>query len=182
MRLFVAVAFDSNVKATIAAFQAQLRLCGVSGSFTHEDCFHLTLKFLGEVDSGRLCTVKTALDKAALSVKPFDITAQNCGYFSSRGEKTAWLGFEGTGLDELAKAINIGLANVSIGLADIGFERENRAFTPHVTLARRAVCDSELIAHAGVPDVTFTVSAVTLFESRRDGGRLRYKPLYKAEL
>lgn len=175
MRLFTAVAFDAAAKAEIRTFAGSLRARGVEGGFTREENLHLTLKFLGETPPGRLEAIRAALLRAASAAAPFGIAASGCGAFASRGEKTVWLGFDGAGLAELASSVDAQLARE-------GFAPERRAFVPHVTLARRAFCPPDALQNLEPPALRCAVKAVTLFESRRDDGRLWYKPLFAAPL
>lgn len=171
MRLFAAVAFDGTAKSKISELYAVLREAGVTGSFTPVDNLHLTLKFLGEVPAEKLLDIRAALDAAATSFSPFTLESGRCGFFSSRGEKTVWLGMSAQPLAKLAAAVDR-------ELSAIGFEREKRAFTPHVTIARRAACDAGVFSKVQPPEFKTPVGAVTLFESRRDGWMLWYKPLH----
>lgn len=175
MRIFTAVEFDGNIKSKISELRNELCAKGISGNFTSPGNLHLTLKFLGEVEPSRLSELKTALENSAGKIPAFEISAEGCGYFTSRGDKTIWLGMTGAGLSKLAEKIDI-------GFSEIGFERENRAFTPHVTLVRRADCGRDLIKQTDVQDIKFRVEFATLFESRRDAGKLWYKPLFRAKL
>lgn len=174
MRLFTAVAFDDAAKAQIFALAGTLQARGVTGVFTRRENLHLTLKFLGEVPFSRVDAVRAALTRAAGALAPFAIDAGRCGAFSSRGEKTVWLGFEGAELPRLA-------AEVDGQLAREGFAPETRPFVSHVTLARRAACPEGALSEPA-PTFSCSVRAVTLFESRRDAGRLWYKPLFSAPL
>jgi RNA 2',3'-cyclic 3'-phosphodiesterase len=175
MRLFIAVAFDSAAKAKMFELNNVMRSEGITGSFTPAENLHLTLKFLGEVENDRIAAVKAALDNAAGALHEFDINSVRYGFFTSRGEKTVWLSMDGAGLSQLAEAVDTEISG-------LGFEREKRAFTPHITVARRAVCDADILSHMRAPDIAFTVKSATLFESRRDGGRLWYKPVHSAKL
>ncbi|CDZ24057.1 hypothetical protein CCDG5_0938 [[Clostridium] cellulosi] len=175
MRLFAAISFDENTKNLISELYNKLDIAGVKCNFTPVSNLHLTLKFLGETDNSRLNSIKSALNEAAQIVSCFDIVPDKLGYFPSRSDKTIWLGMKGNGLESLAAAVDESLSKV-------GYEKEKRKFTPHVTLARRALCDKNAISDIEIPDFVFRVSAVTLFESRRDNGRLWYKPLYLAYL
>lgn len=175
MRIFTAIEFDGEVITKISELQKEIRSDGVSGNFTNPENLHLTLKFLGEVEPSGINRLKSALENAAEKSLPFEIAADNCGFFTSRGEKTVWLGMSGDGLSQLAE-------NVDSRFAQIGFERENRKFTPHVTLVRRADFDSAFISRLDVRDIKFRVDFATLFESRRDAGKLLYKPLFRANL
>ena len=174
MRLFAAAAFDSCTKSKISDFYDELRKAGVNGNFTPADNLHLTLKFLGEVPYAQIDSVKSALDRAVGSYRAFELKSLKCGCFTSRGEKTIWLGFGGVSLAALAESVDEELSHLN-------FERERRAFTPHVTLTRRAGCESDVLERLQVPSISSLLDCVTLFESRRDCGRLWYKPLYKAK-
>lgn len=169
------MAFDSQTKSKLSELYSALRSAGVTGSFTPTDNLHLTLKFLGEVSNVKIPEIKAALVGAAESINKFRLSSAQCGYFSSRGEKTVWLGMESDGLEALAKSVDL-------ALTQLGFEAETRKFIPHVTLARRANCDAEAISSVAVPQIEQNVNCITLFESRRDGGRLLYKPLFSANL
>lgn len=175
MRIFTAIAFDSRVKDQLSELCESLRRAGVTGSFTPAENLHLTLKFLGEVSSENISKIKAALKSAALTVNPFSLSSKECGYFSNRGEKTVWLGMTGSGLSDLANTVDL-------AFSQLGFETEKRSFTPHITLVRKAHCDATLLSEVNIPHIEQTVSCATLFESRRDAGRLWYKPLFTTEL
>lgn len=178
MRLFVAVAFNSATKEKISELCEGMSKSGVAGNFTPKDNLHLTLKFLGEVESARVAAVKSALDSAVTNINPFTLQSGNSGFFTSRSEKTIWLGLAGEGLTVLYTLAGA----VDISLCKTGFEPERRAFTPHITLARRAVFDTGILESVKAPEFEFTVNSVTLFESRRDAGRLWYKPAYISKM
>lgn len=175
MRLFAAIAFDEAAKRKFAGYYNDLKAAGITGNFTSENNIHLTLKFIGEVDSSHLIRVTDAIQKAASTVSHFDISSTEIGSFSSRGEKTVWLGMEGQYLDSVAKSVDM-------CLYDKGFEPEKRKFTPHVTIVRRADCSDEELQKLPPIELSFPVTAVTLFESLRVDGILRYKPLSTAYL
>lgn len=175
MRLFTAIAFESKTKEQISALYEELESAGVTGNFTPVSNLHLTLKFLGEVDRSDIRRITAALDTASAAVSSFELKADKCGFFTSRGEKTVWFGMNGEQLSKLAGAVDEEFSK-------IGFDPEKRQFTPHITLIRRAVCDSAAISRIVVPEITVNVSSSTLFESRRDGGRLLYKPIHSASL
>ncbi len=93
---------------------------------------HLTLKFLGEVDDGRVPAIKQKLELVCSRHAAHDLKVRGCGAFPPKGKpNVVWLGLSGA-LDSLA-----GLAaDISQDMADLGFEEEKRAFRPHLTLGR----------------------------------------------
>lgn len=175
MRLFAAIAFDEATKRRLAGYYNELRAAGITGNFTSENNIHLTLKFIGEVDSNHLIKVTDAIQRAVSTVSHFDISSTEIGYFLSRGEKTVWLGMEGQNLNAVAKSVDMCLYAK-------GFEPERRKFTPHITIVRRADCSDEALHKLPPIKLSFPVTAVTLFESLRIDGILRYKPLLTAYL
>lgn len=91
---------------------------------------HVTLKFLGGVDEGRLADVGAALERAA-SVPAFEVAVQGLGAFPSLNRpRVLWAGTSGSSaFTRLAESVDR-------GLVALGFAPEERGFTPHVTLGR----------------------------------------------
>jgi len=93
---------------------------------------HITLKFLGDVGRHLLPDILGAMQAVATPVPPFELSLQGLGMFGTRGHpRVLWAGIEG---DLVALR---GLhARLDAELAELGFARELRAFSPHLTLAR----------------------------------------------
>jgi 2'-5' RNA ligase len=133
MRLFVAIDLPDDLAADVAA--AQDRFGDQPGlRFTDPEQAHVTLSFLGEVADGRLEAVETAVDEsvADAAVAPFETTVGGLGVFPSLDYiSVVWAGVRrGTG--EMTRLHDA----VEDRLAALGFEPDDHAFTPHVTLAR----------------------------------------------
>ncbi len=130
---------------------------------------HLTLRFLGEVDPGRLPEIEAALRPAAAGQTAFDVRLEGVGAFpSAERPRVVWIGATaGAGeLVHLAGAVADALAPVVPGA---GAER----FVPHVTLFRvrsradRARADALLTARIPAPAPReFRVREIALKESR----------------
>jgi 2'-5' RNA ligase len=96
------------------------------------DNVHLTLKFLGAVEAARLEAVAGALAAAAARAAPFDLGLDGLGGFpSSRRPRVIW-----AGLGEGVAATAALAREVDVALAGLGFPREPREFSAHVTLGR----------------------------------------------
>jgi 2'-5' RNA ligase len=94
--------------------------------------FHVTLKFLGEIDEARVAPVIEAFTAAVARHAPFTIDVGGLGAFpSATRARVLWAGI-GAG----AGALGALAATVETALAAIGFPREERAFSPHITLGR----------------------------------------------
>ena len=65
-------------------------------------------------------------------------------------------------------------------LYDNGFSRERKRFTPHITLGRNVEHDelATLELKQLSPNASMTVMGITLFESRREEGKVAYYPLH----
>jgi 2'-5' RNA ligase len=91
---------------------------------------HLTLKFLGDVDETQLERVKTVV--SSMDLNPFNLSMKGIGVFPNlRRPRTVWVAVTG-GVSEITE-IYRRLEDV---LERLGFQREKRSFSPHVTIAR----------------------------------------------
>ncbi len=113
----------------------------LGGKRTRDDSIHLTLAFVGDVDSARLAELLEP--PAALTVTRFTLTLDSWGCWPRNG--IAWVAPSRVPqpLRELA-------AGLEVWLRAAGFEMDIRPFNPHATLVRRAQC-------VPLPDSTPTV-------------------------
>ncbi|MDM7940502.1 MAG: RNA 2',3'-cyclic phosphodiesterase [Methanothrix sp.] len=124
IRCFVAVEIPSEMRERIGSLQSQIATEGLR--LVRPDLVHVTLKFLGDVPEGRVQMVSDALSK--VSVAPFVARVAGMGAFPGRAVRVVWLGLEGNFMELYEK--------IEEALSPVGFEREARGFSPHVTLGR----------------------------------------------
>ncbi len=131
VRAFVAVRVDDTVEAAIAATVDELRTGRDGIRRVRRDNLHLTLKFLGpEVPVAKLDPLRLRLEQIAAETEPFDIRVSGVGGFPNLDRpRVIWVGLVGEPLAELAR-------RVEQASVECGFEREKRAFTGHLTIAR----------------------------------------------
>lgn len=124
-RLFVAIDFPPEVKAQVETVCHDLR----DVSWVKPEQMHLTLRFIGDVDTARFKQVKDALQ--AVRFEPFALTLKGVGHFPHQGmPRVLWVGVDASGaLKRLAR-------DVERAIVGVGFEPERRPFSAHVTLAR----------------------------------------------
>ena len=130
MRLFVAMDIPEDVRNSLAALAAKLRIACQNARWPRIEGLHVTLKFIGETPEEKTEMIETAL--AAIPVRaPIPINFRGLGFFPiERRPRVLWAGVQAS--PELA-----GLAAaVDAALHPLGIPREERAFTPHLTLAR----------------------------------------------
>ena len=100
--------------------------------WTKPENVHLTLKFLGDVREEALEDLRAVLSEACAGHASFDVGLAGLGAFpSARRARILWFG-----IDEGAEALISLAADVGGALASLGFEREKRSYTPHLTLGR----------------------------------------------
>lgn len=166
MRLFVALHFSPEVKGALLRVIDELRRQSVSGNFTRPENLHLTLAFIGE--STDLAGARAALDEVSSGAFPMTV----CG--TGRFGDLWWAGIEeNPALDALAQSVRD-------NLIARGFDIDTKPFRPHITLARRLVCDTP--PRLSLPKVTMTADRVSLMRSDRIDGRLVYTEVFGAAL
>jgi RNA 2',3'-cyclic 3'-phosphodiesterase len=129
MRLFVAIEISADIRRRITEFMNRTQPHLTNARWARPEGLHITLKFLGNVADQQRGAIEAAL--RGIEAPQFEVSLQNIGVFSNpRSPRVLWVGIEsGPDLARLA-------TSVDDTLAPLGFEREKRAFTPHVTLAR----------------------------------------------
>lgn len=120
------------LRATLATEIARLRSEARDVGWVAPDNLHLTLKFLGGVEPGRLPHTEAALSRVAGDARTFDVAVTGLGAFPTPSRpRVVWAGV-GEGLAPLAELA----ARVEDALAPLGFAREPRGYSAHVTLGR----------------------------------------------
>jgi RNA 2',3'-cyclic 3'-phosphodiesterase len=172
MRLFVAVDLDDDVRREVGDVIARMRATMVDSrsgriSWVAPDHLHLTLHFLGNVDSATSARVAEAV-AAPIEVPPFQIALEGLGTFPSRGRPNVmWLGV-GRGREALIEL----QALVGSRLTSAGCLLETRPFSPHLTLARLKQTSGAIPKRGAKSALSPSlVDRVTLYESQlgRDG-------------
>lgn len=141
---------------------------------------HVTLAFLGELDDMRLETASQAAATVAGVHAPFSLRLAGLGTFSSaRAPRVIWVGLAG----ETAQLLSLQAA-VADDLASRGFPREERPFSPHLTLARikkplsgDANATLARVRHEPPPDATWQASAIAVMKSELLRPAARYTAL-----
>jgi len=173
MRTFIAIEIPDYVKREMSKVQERLKRANVEAGWTRPEGMHLTLKFLGEVQDAKVEEIKKTLVTATGGFSRFKVELAGAGTFpNAKNPRVAWLGVSGD-VDRL----NALQASVEDAMVRLGFEREDRRFSPHLTLARiKFIPSKEAWQNAlnEIKDVRlpgFEVEAVSLMKSelRREG-------------
>jgi 2'-5' RNA ligase len=184
MRLFIAINFTVKDRRRMYSAGRKLRDAELPVRWVDIDQLHMTLKFLGEVRPERVTDVKEAVAQVAEKTEPFAMTVTGAGAFPTmRRPKVIWMGAEASPELRCLKH------DLEWELAPQGFEREVRAFHPHITLGRATkearagdFRGFEAIVDAMDFEREITVRNVDLMESFLSAKGPRYEKLMSAKL
>ena len=128
MRAFIAI--DVGINEKIREIYEMLDKTKARLKLVEPKNIHLTIKFLGEIDSGMVEKIKNEMEEAIREVEPFVAKLKGIGAFpNERRIRVIWIGFYDNG-----ETINIS-KNIDERLVKYGFKKE-KDFKPHVTIAR----------------------------------------------
>ncbi|HZU16050.1 MAG TPA: RNA 2',3'-cyclic phosphodiesterase [Candidatus Dormibacteraeota bacterium] len=178
LRVFVALPIPERQRQALAGHLAASAEAAPGYRWVEPEALHLTLRFLGWLETARLDRVRAELGRVRLG--PFRLRLGGLGTFPGRGlPRVIWLGLvEGT---EPCASL---AAQVESACHAAGVPPETRPFRPHVTLARaRDRCPRPPRLGDPPPLDPWTADEFILFESRlRPGVGPRYVPLERYPL
>jgi 2'-5' RNA ligase len=132
-RTFIGIDPGKDIRNRLVALQEQLAKTGTEVKWVEPENLHVTLLFLGEVDERDLPAVCKAVSEAAAQSLAFPMSIERASCFGSpRRPRTLWVGVgEGT------QAICALHDALETPLLELGcYRREERQFTPHLTIGR----------------------------------------------
>lgn len=131
MRLFIALDIDAAIRERIARFSEGVQGFAPEARWVKPESLHVTLKFIGEQPEAAVEQIRQAL--ATVRADTAEIQFRGYGFFpTAKSARVFWVGMEsGPQLANLAAAVE-GIT------ASLGIATEERAFNPHLTLARGA--------------------------------------------
>jgi len=166
MRAFIAIDLPETLRAALRRQQATFRTVCPDGRWTRPEGIHLTLKFLGEISDQQVTLATNALN----DLKPFEAFStevKGFGFFPNpRRPRVFWAGVV------MPPNMVVLAEQVEHAMDKLGFGREDRPFTPHLTLARFKVpqpqpaLQSHLERLGEISLGSFEVSEFFLFESK----------------
>lgn len=184
MRLFLAVPIDKSILSALAGAADRLRESRAPVRWVRPEGMHLTLKFLGDTGTERVTPLAEAVTGLTCNILPFPISVTGAGgYPNLKRPRVLWAGvMENSGtIQHLVKSIEEETAK-------LGWEKETRRFSPHITIGRvkgnmnmaRLTAAMEAIKdeHWGDQEV----GEVVLYRSHLEKGGARYEKVHVFEL
>jgi 2'-5' RNA ligase len=179
MRTFLCIPIDAPLREALSNLSGELRsLVRVRASWVKAENFHVTLRFLGEIDPMLTIELQQLCRVVTKRIRPFNLSIDRLGMFPSpERPRVLWAGGEApsTFLD-LASFLNHELVK-------IGFSKERKPAISHITLARiKGRADQsigEAISSLGrLPGWTLHADRLMLMESRLSSHGAAYTPLF----
>jgi RNA 2',3'-cyclic 3'-phosphodiesterase len=183
LRLFIACELPETWIGSLGEAMRELARAGLKSlRWVRPEGIHLTLKFLGDAGRHLLPDLELAMNEACAGQREFELRLAGLGSFGGRrGVRVLWAGIDGD--LEVLKRLQ---ARVDDAVSRLGFARELRPFSPHLTLARvpeSAPPDVGALIAAALKKVSiepvdpFVVREIGLIWSQLGPGGARYTPL-----
>lgn len=182
MRSFIGINFSVETKEDLGKIQRQLRDHATKGRFKHLDNFHITLKFLGEIELQQSMEIAKKLEEIASKQKSFELRLGDIGQFKGKEViRTLYIGLGGN-VDALKRLNEYTEAAMEL----LGFEKERRHYMPHVTVAQDLELDmpfEELKKQIDLSRVhVIYVNKIELIKSEQIQNKRVYTPICSYEL
>jgi 2'-5' RNA ligase len=154
LRLFVAIELPAELQAALSRLQHELQRRGLEKlRWVRPEGIHLTLKFLGETPMEKVSAIEAALADSVEGIATHELLIGKLGTFGGGRPRVLWLDLAGD-LDRVRQLQE----RVEALTEKLGFPREARGWSPHLTLARVRPETAREIAGAIAP----AISAVTI--------------------
>lgn len=131
MRLFIALDIDDAIRDRLARFVEGVHGFAPDARWVKPESLHITLKFVGEQPDAAVGAIERALSDVLAGT--VEIQFRGYGFFpTAKAARVFWIGMEaGPQLAALAVAIDQRMSS-------LGIPKEDRTYSPHLTLARGA--------------------------------------------
>ncbi len=184
IRLFIAVPIPRDLRNNIARYQSELKQFGGHVKWVDPENIHLTIKFLGDTPPELIPDIKDRIVAAVNKVDPFEISIEGVGAFPNfKRPRVFWVGAK-----DRENRLQLLANKIAEGMEALGFEREKRSFSAHLTLGR--VKDSRTV-HAIINELKersqfsighFSADCIQLIKSQLTRSGPIYTVLEKIEL
>ena len=133
IRAFIAIELPPELKKELTKVETQLKINSSPViKWIEPGSIHITLKFLGETSDAILDDLILAMEESVVGVSPFKLDVRQLGAFPGVDRpQVIWVGVSG----EMEKLKQL-QKNLEKNTEQLGFKRESRTFSPHLTLGR----------------------------------------------
>jgi 2'-5' RNA ligase len=125
------IAVDISVIPKIFEFEKEIKNSDANVKLVEPENIHITLKFLGDTDEQLIDDIREIIKSSTEEIKPFNIQLTGTGVFPNPNYiRVVWIGIENY------EQIEIIAKKIDDKILELGFEKERRGFSPHLTIAR----------------------------------------------
>ncbi len=184
IRTFIAITVPPSIQGTVEKIQERFKEIRSPIRWVKPSHLHLTLKFLGNVDEEQIEDIKECLANAGQEINTFLLKSTEIGIFPNINyPRVVWLGFS-----DPTRLLHKLEENIENQLQKIGFQPEDRKFTPHLTIGRikslkgktdiiRMIHNEKNISYDNIH-----VTGIKLIKSNLKPSGPEYSVLYSLEL
>jgi 2'-5' RNA ligase len=184
LRTFIAIPLSSEIQQFLSQVQDHLKKLDCNIKWVNPENIHLTLKFLGDVKPKKIDAIKQTLEELAKNMRPINIELTQIGAFpNAKNPHVLWIGIK----DDEHQIARFA-SSVEDNFGKIGFKKEKKPFSPHITLGRirspkNIQLLSEAISNYALPvDLKQIAQNITLYKSTLTPAGPIYEPLHSADL
>jgi 2'-5' RNA ligase len=125
------IAIDVKACPKLTEFENEIKKAGADIKLVEPENVHITLKFLGDTEEKMVDEIEKAMNDAVKEISSFNIQLKGTGVFPNQNYiKVVWIGIEhGDPIGTIAHEIDEKLSK-------LGFKKEEREFSHHLTIAR----------------------------------------------
>ncbi len=169
MRAFIAIDLPKEIKNYLNLLEEKLKQSGADVKWVTPINIHLTLKFLGDVDTNKINQITHILDEISLNQAQFPLELGSAGAFPNiKSPRVIWVGIN-KGDNEVKKIV----ADLEKEIEKIGIAKEDKPFSSHITIGRvksnlnREKLTQSLANLTAKADIRnpFIINKITLFKS-----------------
>ncbi|MGB9682507.1 MAG: RNA 2',3'-cyclic phosphodiesterase [bacterium] len=155
MRLFIAIELPQDIKEGLMKMEDALKPHIADIKWVEKENFHITLRFLGEIEEALLKDVEVSVEETANNCSSFDISLSKIGTFPY----VIWVGID-KGKEILADIAR----KLDESLVKYGFSPADKPFSPHITLGRSKRTIKK-IPQVDIKALQFRAESVTIVKS-----------------
>ncbi|GIO24993.1 RNA 2',3'-cyclic phosphodiesterase [Oceanobacillus sp. J11TS1] len=151
---FIGIQIGSILAKQLSDWKVGLEKCLPYKQWTDKSDFHITLAFLGEVDEKSIELLKNKLQ--SISAYPaFEIERTSIGTFGQRQRpRVLWLGAE---KNSILLQVQEEVTQIS---ESIGYKKESRPYTPHITIAKKWASDDKMLTEDIWKEILYNMPAL----------------------
>ena len=185
LRTFIAIELNPKLQSLLHQIQEDLKKMGADIRWVKPENIHVTLKFLGEIPPAKIDELRDVMIKTLEPVRPFSLGLTHLGAFPKiENPQIIWVGATAD-----RNSIQLIAQSLEKNLMDIGFEKEERDFDPHITLGRMRTSVNKFaltkkLKHFEFPATPLhqLVNQIVLFKSSLSPQGPAYEALAKIDL